>query len=380
MDHDSRRQRALKIAFCITELDIGGAERCLVELACGLDRARFVPAVYVLGNRPRPPHDALFARLEDARIPVTPLFGRSAIDAPRIAWLLSRALRRTRPDLLQTFLWHAGMMGRVAARRAHVPRVVTGIRVAEQRGRRRLWLDRWTDRWVDCHVAVSDAVAQFSIDKGGLPASKVEVIPNGVDLSRYAAVRPADLTEWGVPAGARAIVCIGRLDPQKRVDWLLHAVAHAFKGAHDCHLLVVGEGPEREALERLVKQLGLERRVHLLGFRRDVPEILAACELLVHASAWEGMPNVVLEAMASARAVVATDVEGVRELLGPAAISQVTPVDAPRQFTEKLLALLSDAPLRAQLGAANHARAGEYSLQRMIARYAELYERLCAKR
>lgn len=370
-------QHTLRIAFCITELEIGGAEQCLVELACGLDRQQFTPAVFVLGRRPDAPADALYRRLEAAGIAVESFGARTPAGFLPVLARLTRSLRRFQPDLLQTFLWHANVLGRVAGRMAGVPHVVAGIRVAERSGRGRLWLDRLTDRWVERHVAVSEAVARFSRQSGGLPSVKLIVIPNGVDASRFLDASPVALEPLGLPPGYRAIVCVGRLEPQKRVDWLLRLLPQVVEAAPDCQLLVVGEGPQRPALEKLAADLAIGRHVRFLGFRDDIPAILAASEVLALPSAWEGMPNAVLEAMASSLPVVATDVEGVRELLGDGAAEQVVAVDGPRAFTERLIALLKDEGLRSRLGAANRRRAEEFSWPAMIERYAGLYAELC---
>ena len=119
-----------------------------------------------------------------------------------------------------------------------------------------------------------------------------------------------------MPAGRDVVTCIGRLDRQKGLDWLLETAAIWLPQLPRCDLLLVGQGPERRKLEAQCRGLGIGDRVHFAGWRPDVAEILAASRLLVLPSAWEGMPNVVLEAMAAGLPVVATDVEGVRELLG----------------------------------------------------------------
>jgi starch synthase (maltosyl-transferring) len=271
------------------------------------------------------------------------------------------------------------LLGRIAARLAGVPRVVSGIRVAERRTPWPLRLDRWTDRWVNRHVAVSQAVAQFSHEVGGLPAEKMVVIPNGVDLSKFEQATPADLTSLGLSANERAMVCIGRLDPQKRLDWLLRLMPNVFAAETRWQLLIVGYGNQRAMLEVLASDLEISSRVHFLGFRDDIPAILAASEVLLLPSAWEGMPNVVLEAMASARPVLATDVEGVRELLGPGAVAQIVPLDEPDHFATRLLELLRDPQTRQQLGTANHCQAARFLREAMIGRYARLYIELCEK-
>jgi glycosyltransferase involved in cell wall biosynthesis len=116
--------------------------------------------------------------------------------------------------------------------------------------------------------------------------------------------------------------------------------------------------------------------VHWLGWRPDVPELLAASQALLLPSAWEGMPNVVLEAMAAGLPIVATDVEGVAELLGQNSGDQVAQRQQPQQFAEKIVALASDPNLASRLAAANRARAQQFSLEAMVSRYSDLFESL----
>ncbi len=367
-----------QIALCITDLDCGGAERALMELAIRVDRQRFAPMVYCLAGWPQDSARSLVPRLQSAGVTTYFLGGRSNWQFPAALWRLTGWLKQQMPQLLQCFLFHANFLGRIAARLAGVPHVVCSIRVAEREHRWHLWLDRLTDRLVDRHVCVSQAVAQFSAHTARLPQHKLVVIPNGVDCARLAAARPADLTAFGIPPACRAVVAIGRLEPQKGFPWLLTHARRWLAAVDDCHLLIVGEGPLRPALQRVICGLGdLGRRVHLAGWRADVPEILAASSLLVLSSRWEGMPNVVLEAMAAGVPVVATDVEGVRELLGPTADWQTAPPDDPEQFAQKIMAILAQPDLAERLAAANRRRAqAEFNIEKMVQRYQQLWESL----
>jgi glycosyltransferase involved in cell wall biosynthesis len=161
------------------------------------------------------------------------------------------------------------------------------------------------------------------------------------------------------------------------VRWLLETAPSWFEQLPDCDLLLVGKGPHRRSLEAFCQHRGLSDRVHLAGWRNDVPEILAASDLLVLPSLWEGMPNVVLQAMASGLPVLATDVEGVRELLGPTADAQVVAYGDTELFSEKLVAIMSDQSLASDLGRQNRERAAnEFTLDRMAAAYQDLWESL----
>jgi glycosyltransferase involved in cell wall biosynthesis len=365
----SPRCPPLPLALVITELDFGGAE--LVNLAMGLSRERFSPAVYSLQSRPK--NDLLVRRLEEAGIPVHFLDVHSHWQFFSAVSRLAELFRQQQPQVVQSFLFHANVVATMAARKANVPRVVTGIRVADPSAWRQR-VERWLMPQMDKIVCVSQSVADYSAGKCGFPAEKLVVIPNGVHLSRFENVQPADLTQLGIPAGRRAILYVGRLDRQKGLDWLLgEVIPLVFQDLPQHDLLLVGDGPQLEVLQTLAEKEGLQGRVHFGGWRGDVPQIMAASDLLVLASRWEGMPNVVLEALAAGKPVVATQAEGVLELLGEGAARQSCPAGDATGFAERIVRVANDPSLAAELGTRNQRRAAEFSLQGMISRYEALY-------
>lgn len=361
----------IRIAFCITELDPGGAERALVELVTRLDPARFSPAVFCLG-----PRGKLAEVLEAAGIPVTSL-GAKGLRHFGVVFRLSRALRQFRPVILQTWLFHANLLGRIAGRFAGVPIIVSGIRVAERRSRKRLWADRLTQSLVAAHVCVSRDVAEFSIKTGGLEASRVHVIPNGVDVSRFEHAKPLDLSFLNIPPNSKVLLFVGRLDPQKDPIWLLEAFPLIQKSIPHLHLLYVGDGVMKSELLNEIQTRQLMDVVHVLGWRADVPELLKAADALVLCSRWEGMPNVVLEAFASGTPVVAALVEGISDLV----TDRETGLAVSHRQTEALAAavvsILEDSVLGAQLAIASQSFVGEkFTWEASAERYVKLYEDL----
>jgi glycosyltransferase involved in cell wall biosynthesis len=362
----------LRIALCITELEDGGAERCLVELAVGLDREKFTPRVFCLGPRP-PGASRLVERLERASIPVLFCDGRGAANSWRVFVRLRAMFREWRPHLVQTFLWHANVLGLLAARSAGVPRVVTSLRVAEPGRPWRRPVERWAGSRADCHVAVSGGVARFARERIGLAAEKIRVIANGIALERYPA-EPVALTSLGIRPGRRAMLFVGRLDVQKGVDQLVSHAPELLASSPEHDLLVVGEGPRSASIERQVVALGLRERIHLLGRRNDVAEIMAAADVLLAPSRWEGMSNVVLEAMASGLAVVAFAAEGTDELLSPLTPHPIVAQGNWSAFIERAARFGADESLRNELGQSLRERAlKDFVLSQMIARYEALY-------
>jgi glycosyltransferase involved in cell wall biosynthesis len=372
--------RKISVALCITELELGGAERCLTELALRIDRERFAPVVYCLGPRPTRDDASCVPALEAGSVEVHFLDGRHLWQFPIVARRLRQLLSRQRAQIAQSFLFHANVLGRIAARRAGVPAVLSGIRVAERVSRWHLRVDHLTQVWVDRFVCVSRSVAAFSAREGHLPPEKLVVIPNGIDVAKYPASPPANLTTFGVAPERRVVTFVGRLERQKGVEWLVESAPTWLRRVPDCDLLLVGEGSLRPRLETTARLAGVLDRIHFAGFCPDVPEILAASALLVLPSAWEGMPNVILEAMATGLPVVATDVEGVSELLGPLAQGQTVQPGDTHSLCESVVRTLGNPAMAASTGARNRQRIEqEFSIARMVRAYEDLWKSLATE-
>ncbi len=260
-------------------------------------------------------------------------------------------LRRFRPVLLQTFLFHGNIVGRFAALLARVPIVVSGVRVVEPDARWRHRLDAWTNRLVTRNVCVSEGVAR-TCRQAGIPSGKLTVIPNGVDVEAAAEARPVDLRQFGIPTGTRVVIGVGRLHPQKGFYQLIEATEPLLHTFSDVHLLIVGEGPQRDELTVLIRMRQLDDRVHLPGWRPDVAGLLKASDVFVLSSVWEGMPNALLEAMAVGLPVVATQVEGVEDLVTDGETGLVVCPEALPPMTDALSRLLTSPELRTSLGTA----------------------------
>jgi len=362
----------IRLVFCITELDLGGAERALTQLVLGLDRTQWEPHVISLG-----PRGHFADALEAASVPVVCLNATSVSHLPGTLIRLRRELKRIRPLLVQTFLFHANILGRVAARWARVPHVVSGLRVADRRSPWYGRIDRWTNRWVDMNVCVSQGVADYAAKYEGLHTEKLIVIPNAVDLNRFAQASPASLAEFGIPADSRVLISIGRLDRQKGIDVLLNAVALIQYEKDDLHFLIVGDGPCRASLHELARQLNIVNRVHFAGRRDDVPALLAASTALVLPSRWEGMANVVLEAMASGKTVIATKVEGIEELVQPELTGLVVPIERPDELAKAIQTLVNDPQFVNEAGVKSQQIIYEhFTSDRVADAYVDLYRRI----
>ncbi|MDB5342201.1 MAG: group 1 glycosyl transferase [Schlesneria sp.] len=364
------------IAFCITELDRGGAEKAFTELVLGLDRQFWNARVFCLG-----PHAYFAEVLETHGINVICFNGRGANSFPGVLWRLTRALRQFRPALMQTFLFHGNLVGRLAGRLAGVPYIVAGIRVAERRCRWHIRLDRWTNFLVDHNVCVSQGVADFSVQEAGLKARKVSVIPNGVDFATYANASPTDVSQLGSKGHFPVVITVGRLEEQKGVRFLLHAATVVLKKHPDCQFLIVGDGPERASLEALASSLGIGSSTHFAGHRGDVPGLLKAADLFVLPSLWEGMPNALLEAMAAGLPVIATAVEGSREIIESDESGLLVPAGNSSELATAILRVLNQSDLAARLSSgAQDNITKRFTNSSATAAYDHLYRQLISTR
>ena len=390
----------IPIAFCITELDRGGAERALSQLVLGLDRQAWLPRVYCLG-----PRGHFTDILEAGGVGVECFGGHGLWSFPRVLLRLTTALRRFRPAILQTFLFHGNLAGRIAGRLAGVPVIVSGIRVADRRSRWYGRLDRWTNGLVNHNVCVSQGVADFAIGETGLSSNKVSVIPNGVNFELFANAIPVDLSSLGIPASARGltpprseeseataggltpprseeiVITVGRLEEQKGIVHLLRAVPAVLSQRPHCQFLIVGDGHDRVSLQALAASLGIAGSVTFVGAQSDVPRLLKASSVFVLASLWEGMPNALLEAMAAGLPVIATAVEGSREVIQSGVNGLLVAPANPLELSQAILRLLSEPDVAARLAkAAQLIIADKFTETRVVAAYDDLYRRLMSIR
>ncbi len=288
---------------------------------------------------------------------------------------LARGLRRFRPELVQSFLFHANLAARLSAPWAGCSWVVGGLRVAEHQKRWHLTLDRLTASLSTGSVCVSKGVMRFSRDVARLDPNRLTVIPNGIDPGPFDAAVPVLRTTLGIPEDTHLALYVGRLDLQKGLPDLLDAAERVIRDKRDWHLALAGDGPSRDWLvQQLAERTPLRENVHWLGQRDDVPGLLKSADVLVHASLWEGMPNVVLEAMAARRPVIGTAVEGTEDLVEAGRTGWLVP---PRDVTALYRALVeaAESPERChRYGEAGRRRVEqEFSLVATAAAYEELW-------
>jgi glycosyltransferase involved in cell wall biosynthesis len=347
---------------------IGGSERHLLTL---------LPALAERGA------DPVFVGLDDPAWDAEPFYRELGVPAVRLraprdldpALLVSlrRALRRLRPDVVHTHLVHADVYGALAAR---APLVSTKHNDDRFRLGPFRHVERALARRASRVIAITEALARFTVERVGLPAAKVDVVHYGVDEPPPAWAENQPLL---LPERARILLAICRLTPQKGVDVAVRALAEVRREHAEAVLVVLGEGPERDALEWLARDLGVGDAVFLPGRAGDVAEWLARAEILVHPVRWEGFGLALLEAMLSERPVVASAVSSVPEIVADGETGLLVPPDDPSALAAALSRLLTDRESAARYGSAGRERARrEFSVERMARRTLAVYERVSA--
>lgn len=361
----------MHVVFGVLSLDVGGLERAVVDLA-GAVVARGHRATIVCLERP----GQLAGVAEERRATVVALGKLPGLD-PRFLGTARDALARLAPDILHTHqigaLYYLGPA-------SPVPVVHTehGNHVRLARGwwrkikARLLW--RSAGRSATQFCCVSEEIARAVTRWRTVPAGKVAVVPNGVSVGLAMPDAAAVRAEFGLPHAAPVVGTVGRLNEVKRQDLLLRAVAALSRELHDLHALVVGDGPERAALERLAADLRIGDRVRWVGYRSDPERFYPAMDVFALTSRSEGLPVSLLEAWAAGRVVVCSAVGGIPAVVADGENGVLFPSGDVSALVAALRSVLADRAFAARLAAAGHQLVRDrYSLDRVADEYLARY-------
>ncbi len=306
-----------------------------------------------------------------------PLATRNEIDLAA-AWRLSRVLKQLRPDIVHAHDPHGVAMAATALSIASLmprPALVASRRIEYRIAHNSF--SRWKYSQVDQFIAISRAVRDRLV-ADGIPASRVDVVHEGVDVDRVAALPSGNVhAVLFLPTGAPIVGTIGALVAQKDHHTLIEAAAQVVRDVPDVRFVVLGEGELRGALEEQIRHRHLERHVFLAGFRADVLELMKDFDVFALSSIQEGLCTSLVDAMAASKAAVATAVGGVPEVLEDGVTGFLVPARDHAALAERILRLLHDRGLRRRMGDAGLARARRlFTVERMVEGTAAVYERV----
>jgi glycosyltransferase involved in cell wall biosynthesis len=359
----------------------GGAQRNTLLTVTGLARDGY-PTELVCGHAPRLTEAA---RAGGVVVHVVPALGRRVAPArdARALLALYRLFRARRYDVVHTHSFKAGLLGRLAARAARVPRVLHtnhGVPfeiTRDLKSRLYVALERRATALSDRVICVGDGVREEMLAWAIGPAGRLVTIHSGIEFATCAPRRtPAEVRDaLGLRDVGPIVVSVGRLCEQKAQRYLVEAAARLVPRHPRLRLLLVGDGEDRVLLAGLVDRLRLHETVRLLGERADVADLLQLADVYAMSSQWEGVGRALTEAMVCGRPVVATPVNGVRDLVIHEETGLLAPVRDAAGLAAAIDRLLIDPPLAARLGEAarRHARA-LMDAGRMVERIERVYD------
>lgn len=378
----------VRVLHAITMLELGGAQRNTLDTVARLDRSRFEVALACADRGELLPEarqlsDIKLFPLAHLRREVRPL------DDLRAFVELRRAIRAFAPGIVHTHSSKAGVLGRAAARVEGVPVVIHSIHgfgfgPHQPPPVRRAYLqaEKLVSRWTTAFVAVSRNNLEAGVRLGLFPRERARVIRSGIDLGAFrgagggAAVR----AELGIPDNAPLVVQVSCFKPQKAPERFVEVAARLRERLPTAHFLLVGDGQLRSRLESLRAAAGLEGRLHLPGWRRDVPAVLAAAAVVTLTSVFEGLPRVLVEALAAGVPVVAMEVDGVSEVVRHGVNGYLVRAGDTESMARWVAQILVQPELREELSRRAGEGLAEFDRDLMVAQQEELYMELACRR
>jgi len=376
--------KKIRVLHAITLLELGGAQRNTLDTVTLLDHGRFEVALACgvgaeLFAEARSASDVELFALPHLVREVRPLADRAALGE------LRAAIRAFRPDIVHTHSSKAGILGRLAARRERVPVVIHSIHgfgFGPHQSAPVRWAflaaERLAARWTDHFIAVSQRNLDEGVRLGLFALERASVIRSGVVLRAFREHAGGDRirAELGIPAAAPLVLQVACFKPQKAPERFVALAAALAPRFPDAHFVLVGDGVLRPLLEAGRRRAGLERRLHLPGWRRDVSALLDAATVVTLTSRFEGLPRALVEALAAGVPVVAMAVDGVDEVVRNGVNGFLVGDGDTAALAERVAALLGDSGLRGRLAA--HAGEGLDGFERdtMVRQQEALYEAL----
>lgn len=372
-----------RVLHFITNLGNGGTERQCVELLNRMDKNRFDVRLAVL-RREGPLLEQMLVRFPDLQdYPLTAFYNPNAA---RQFLRFRQYLKKERILILHAHDFYAGILGVVAAR-------LTGVRVIA--AQRHLKLSdravheigqRFTHKMAHRILVNSEAIRDFIVTQSNAPAEKIVVIRNGLNevpnVTELREEQRASLRrELHLKDDAVIVGSVARLHPVKGHCHLLNAAARVLAEAPDTHFVLVGDGELRADVERQISELGIGNRIHLLGDRTDASQLVAGFDLALLSSLHEGLPNTVMEAMAVAVPVVATNVGGANELIKDYESGFLVPPAKPEAMAEQILFALNHRDQTELIGLrGRRSILSQFSMQGMVESTEKLYLEILGRR
>ncbi|MCI0721157.1 MAG: glycosyltransferase family 4 protein [Acidobacteria bacterium] len=380
----------IKIARIITRMDLGGAQRAVLQLSSGLDPQRFEQIVITGEGGLLLPELAGLASIRHRIVPeMTRHVGFGAVwNDLRAGRRVCQILRSFQPHIVHTHTPKAGIVGRWAARAAGVSGIVHtyhgfGFSPHHPQWQKALYvgMEKLTATITTQFVAVSDRNRVLGQEYGLFRQGECALIRSGIDFAWFRR-RSVDKTqkrmELGVKPSDKIVGVVASFTPAKGLHLFLEAALKVSREVPGVCFVMVGDGALRPQLEKQARALGLNSAIKMLGWRRDVPELLQTFDVFLLTSLWEGLPRSLVEASLSGVPSVASNVDGIAEIVKEGKNGYLVPPGDTEAMARNVVRLLQDEPLRRRMGEYGNTEVEEFSSEKMLKDYSELYENITA--
>jgi len=351
---------------------LGGAEKKLLELVQCLDKSKFEVTVCGLGLV----NGDLREEFMSSGVRVVELKRNQKWDFGLI-FRLAKLMKSLNTEVVMTTLFYADVLGPIAARLAGAKRVYSWETISSPEWLipHKLWTYKLANAFRTKVISVSSATADFLINDRKISSEKVVIVPYGVDLARFKPGRNEKIRkEFGFDDKTPVVGMVGRLHPQKGHIYLIEAADAVLSKFPNTKFLIVGDGKLRAELKSMVKSRKISDQFVFTGARSDIPEILNAIDIFVLPSLYEGLPNVILEAMAAAKPIVATPADGTKEAIVHGESGILVPLKDSAKLADEIIRLLEKPDICSKLAKNARKRVEQYfSLQDQIRKFEELY-------
>lgn len=385
--------KRVKVVHIITRLDVGGSSTNTIETVARLDPSRY--DVLLISGRTDDPQGTIVAGLKQRNIRYEFIDDlRRNIDLFKDLEALIKLYRRIKKErcaIVHTHSSKAGILGRWAAKWAGVPiiihtphghifygyfnRIVTGIFV---------WIERAAAKFTDRIVTLTERGRREHVEFKIGPLEKFIAIPSGIDIhpARFSEEDTRQLRgQWIIPSERFIFGTVARLDPIKGIPYLVQAMAEVVKAKPDSQLLIVGDGEQKQELQASCERLGIKYHVTFTGHQNNVGRFMEMMDVFVLPSLNEGMGRVLLDAMVLSKAVIASNVGGIPDVVDDGKTGLLVPAKDPQALAQAMLRLRNDAALTAEFGRQGHKKVTEgFSLDSMVQKIAGLYEECLAQK
>jgi len=364
----------IKISYIIEQLAKGGAERQLFELVKGIDRNRFIPMVICLSQGGYWAAEIRKLNIQVIELPT----GKKREFA--ILFKLVKLLKATQPDLVHTYLWSANTYGRIAAILSKVPTIIASERNLTEIGKDKniymICIDRLLALFSNGIICNSNKASESLINNYSFDPEKVFTVHNGIDIDNFL---KRTMISSRKKLAQKVVGTIGRLFPQKNYRLFLDVAKIVLDRFEDesIKFLIIGEGPLRNELVMYSKDLGIGDFLIFTGEREDIPQLLKNMDIFVMTSIYEGLPNAIIEAMASGLPVITTDVGGNGELVIDGETGFLCQTNDKVLIASRVIDLINDEMKARRMGEHGKKRIlNEFGVEKMVKDTEQIYLKL----